>query len=147
MNVEIHRWDTGGCSGSGGGGGGSSAKADFRIVALKGRVHGRNKRKEYVTIRNRGGKTGNLEGWSLRDRAGHRIRFRKTLRVRAHRRLRVVTGCARRHRRAFRRGSRYYACRKRSIWNDRGDVAVLLSPRGHLVSQRGFGRFRGAARF
>ncbi|MFL5868101.1 MAG: hypothetical protein ACJ766_13465 [Thermoleophilaceae bacterium] len=45
------------------------------------------------------------------------------------------------------RGSRYYACRKRSIWNDRGDVAGLLGPKGHLVSQRGFGRFRGAARF
>jgi len=59
----------------------------------------------------------------------------------------VVTGCARGHRRAFRRGSRYYACRKRSIWNDRGDVAGLLGPKGHLVSQRGFGRFCGAARF
>ena len=109
VNREISRWDSGGCKGSGGG---SSKKADFRIVTLKGKVRSRNKRKEYVTIRNRGGKAGNLKGWSLRDRSGHRIRFRKSLRLKAHRRLRVVTGCAKGHRRAFKRGARYFACRR-----------------------------------
>ena len=149
VNREINRWDGGGCKGSGGGGGGSgsSKKADFRIVTLKGKVRGRNKRKEYVTIRNRGGKTGNLKGWSLRDRSGHRIRFRKSLRLKAHRRLRVVTGCAKGHRRAFKRGARYFACRKSSLWNDGGDVAKLVSPSGKKVSQRGFGRFKGVKRF
>jgi lamin tail-like protein len=151
VNTEIRRWDSGGCKGSGGGGGGGGSgpagKADFRIVALKGKVRGRNKRREYVTIRNRGGKTGNLKGWSLRDRSGHRIRFRKSLRLKAHRRLRVVSGCAKRHRRAFRRGTRYYACRKSSIWNDRGDVAKLIDKNHKVVSQRGFGRFKSFARF
>ena len=151
VNREISRWDAGGCKGSGGGGGGggpgSSKKADFRIVTLTGRVRSRNKRKEYVTIRNRGGKAGNLKGWSLRDRSGHRIRFRRSLRLKAHRRLRVVTACAKRHRRAFRRGARYYACRKSSIWNDRGDVAKLVAPSGRIVSQRGFGRFKHATKF
>jgi Lamin Tail Domain len=145
VNREIQRWDTGGCSS--GGGGGSSKKADFHIVAIKGKVRSRNKRKEYVTIRNKGGKEGNLKRWSLRDRSGHRIRFRRSVRVRAHRRLRVITGCAKGHRRAFRRGARYYACRKHLIWNDRGDVARLISPRGRLISQRGFGRFRFTRRF
>lgn len=150
---EIARWDSGGCKGAGGGGGsggggsGSTKKADLRLVALKGKVRGRNKRKEYVTIRNRGGKTGNLKGWSVRDRSGHRIRFRKSLRLKGHRRLRVVTGCAKGHRRAFKRGSRYYACRKSQLWNDRGDVARLVSPSGKRVSQRGFGRFKGVRRF
>jgi len=147
VNREIRRWDNGGCKGSTGGGGGSSRKADFRIAALKGKVRGRNKRREYVTIRNRGGKAGNLKGWSLRDRSGHRIRFRKRLRLRAHRRLRVVTGCAKGHRRAFRRGARYFACRRRTIWNDRGDIARLVSPRKRIVSQRGFGRFRAIRKF
>src|SRR4051795_4285315 len=55
VNTEIRRWDNGGCS-SGGGGSGSTKKAHFRIVATKGKVRSRNKRKEYVTIRNRGGK-------------------------------------------------------------------------------------------
>lgn len=148
---EIRRWDNGGCKGSGGSGGGSggsSKKADFRIVTIKGKVRSRrNKRREYVTIRNRGGKAGNLKGWSVRDRSGHRIRFRKSLRLRAHRRLRVVTGCAKGHRRAFKRGSRFYACRKRQLWNDRGDVAKLVSPRHRVASQRGFGRFRRVKRF
>ena len=143
VDREIARWDSGGCSGGGSGG----RSADFRIVAIKGKVRSRNKRKEYVTIRNKGGKAGNLKGWSLRDRSGHRIRFRKSLRVRAHRRLRVITGCAKGRKRAVRRGARYYACRKRLIWNDRGDVARLISPRGLRVSQRGFGRFKGVARF
>jgi hypothetical protein len=149
VNREINRWDSGVCSGSGGGGGGggTSTKADFHIVALKGKVRSRNKRREYVTIGNKGGKAGNLKGWSVRDRSGHRIRFRKRLRVRAHRRLRVITGCAKGHKRAFRRGARYYACRKRLLWNDRGDVAKLVSRGGRLVSQRGFGRFRGVSRF
>ena len=144
VNREIGRWDSGGCSG---GGGGSGKKADFHIVAVKGKVRSRNKRKEYVTIRNRGGRAGNLKRWSLRDRAGHRIRFRKRLRVKAHRRLRVITGCAKGHRRAFRRGARYYACRRHLIWNDGGDVARLISPRGRLISQRGFGRFKSFVRF
>jgi len=152
VNREIRRWDSGGCRGSGGGGsgggGGTTDGADFRIVAIKGKVRGRNKRKEYVTLRNRGGRAGNLRGWSLRDRSGRRIRFRRSLRVGAGRRLRVITGCAKGRRRAVRRGSRYYACRKKGLlWNDRGDVARLVSPRGRLVSQRGFGRFRRTPRF
>jgi hypothetical protein len=146
VNREIRRWDSGGC-GSSGGGGGSAKRADFRIVTIKGKVRARNKRKEYLTIRNRGGRAGNLKGWSIRDRAGNRIRFRTSLRVRARRRIRVITGCARGRRRAVRRGARYYACRKRLLWNDRGDVARLVSRSGRLVSQRGFGRFRRVARF
>ena len=144
VDREINRWDSGGCNGAGGG---SSNKADFHIVALKGKVRSRNKRKEYVTIKNKGGKTGSLKGWAVKDRSGHRIRFRRKLRVKAHRRLRVVTGCVKGHRKAFRRGSRYYACRKKSIWNDKGDVAKLARPGGNVVSQRGFGRFKRVSRF
>jgi hypothetical protein len=144
VDAEIRRWDTGGC---GGVLGVTQKSANFKIVKVRGKVRRGSKRKEYVTIKNRGGKTGNLKGWSLRDRSGHRIRFRKRLRVRPGRRLRVVTGCAKGHKRAFRRRSRYFACRKKTIWNDSGDVVKLVRPGGKVVSQRGYGRFRSVRRF
>jgi hypothetical protein len=142
--VEIRRWDTGGCPSSGGGVEGVTQRsARFKVVTIRAR----GRRRESVTIRNVGGRTGNLRRYSLRDRAGNRIRFRRSLRLRRGRRLRVVTGCFRNRRRAVRRGARLYACKRRPLWNDGGDVVRLVNPRGRVVSQRGFRRFRGVRRF
>jgi hypothetical protein len=138
---EIRRWDSGGCASAGGGG--TVRAARFKIVTIRPR----GRRRESVTIRNVGNRTGNLRRYSLRDRAGNRIRFRRSYRLRRGRRLRVVTGCFRRRRRAVRRGARLYACKRRPLWNDRGDVVRLVNPRGRRVSQRGYRRFRGVRRF
>lgn len=117
-------------------------RARLRIVAL----HARGKaRRESVTIENVSRRTVDLRGYSLRDRTGRRIRFGRGLRLRPDATLRVVTGCAAGRREAFRRRTRFYACRKRELWNDVGDVVRLHGPRGRLISSRGYGRFKRGA--
>jgi hypothetical protein len=143
VNREIARWDAGGCGRGGDASRSVPLLARLRIV----RIRPRGRRTESVTIKNTGRRTANLRRASLRDRAGHRIRFRRRLRLRGGSSLRVVTGCPRGRRRAFRRRSRYFACRRSQLWNARGDVARLYNSRGRIVSQRGYGRFRRARRF
>jgi Lamin Tail Domain/Right handed beta helix region/Bacterial TSP3 repeat len=114
----------------------------LRIVGLRPRGKAR---RESVTIANVSRRAVDLRGHSLRDRSGRRIRFRQRLRLRPGVRLRVVTGCPARRREAFRRRTRFYACRKRELWNDSGDVVHLLDTTGRLLSRRGYGRFRRGA--
>jgi len=43
-------------------------------------------------------------------------------------------------------GGRLFACRRRPLWNDRGDVVKLVDAGGRLVARRGYGRFRRVKR-
>ena len=95
-------------------------------------------RAESVTIRNRSRKSVNLRGYSLRDAGDHTLKFRPT-KLAPGRSLRVVTGCRTGTRKAVRRGSRYYVCRSREIWDDAGDVVELLGPGGGLLSVKTYG--------
>lgn len=122
---EIKRWKTRGCAGKRGG-------ADLRIVAVQPDGGART---ESVTIKNAGSKTVNLRGYALRDGTDHTLKFRAT-KLKKGRKLRVVTGCRSGHRSAVRHGSRYYACRKKPVWDDAGDVVELLGPGGGLLSQK-----------
>jgi hypothetical protein len=89
-------------------------------------------------LRNYGSKAVNLKGYVLRDASDHTIRLGKTtLKKRA--RLRVFTGCRTGHRSAFRKGSRYYACRTKEFWDDAGDVVELDGPTGGLLARRAYG--------
>lgn len=121
---------------------GSRRGTTLRIVGLRARGKAR---REWVTIENVSRQAVPLRGHSLRDRSGRRIRFGQRLRLRPDVRLRVVTGCLAGRRGAFRRRTRFYACRKRELWNDAGDVVRLLDPSGRLISRRAYGRFKRGA--
>ncbi len=101
---------------------------------------------ESVTIRNSGSRGVNIGRATLRDRRGNRIRIPRGTRLGARISLRVITGCARGSRRAVRRGSRLYACRRSPLWDDRGDVVKVVDTRGTVVAQRGYGRLRSFVR-
>jgi hypothetical protein len=129
---EVKRWKDGDCSPK------RVAAArgpDVRIVkiASKGAA-----RKESVTLRNYGSKTVNLRGYVLRDAGDHAIKFKKTT-IKPKRSLVVVTGCRKGARKAVRKGTRYYACRSKEVWDDAGDVVQLVNAKGGLLSQKTYG--------
>jgi hypothetical protein len=125
---EVKRWQDRGCAGKRRG-------ADLRIVAVKPSGGART---ESVTIKNFGSKTVDLRGYALRDATDHTLKLPAT-KLRKGRKLVVVTGCRSGQRRAVRRGSRYFACRKTPFWDDAGDVVELLGPGGGLLSQKRYG--------
>ncbi|MGI8946337.1 MAG: lamin tail domain-containing protein [Thermoleophilaceae bacterium] len=137
---ELARHAAGGCRGSGPGA--RSPLRRLRIVKIRPRGGSR----ESVVIRNTGRKAVRLRGATLRDRGGRRIRLGRG-KLGARRSLRVYTGCLRGSRRVRRRGARLYACLRRRVWDDRGDIVRIVDRRGVTVAQRGYGRLRRAARF
>jgi hypothetical protein len=140
VRKEIQRIDAGGCPGL-------SKQSKLTIRRIKGKVRkGRSKKREFVTVRNVGTAGAALRGLSLRDKRGNRIKLpRFTLKPK--RSLRVATRCFGGRKKATRRGNRFFACRKRQIWNDRGDVVKIVNRAGLVLAQRGFGRFRAVPRF
>lgn len=126
---ETRRWKDGACKGKAG------AAGKLRIVTIKAAG---GPEKESVTIKNTSRKTVQLRGFALRDAADHTLTFRST-KLRAGRKLTVITGCRKGHRSAVRRGSRYYACRKTEVWDDAGDVVELLGRGGGLLTQKTYG--------
>ena len=126
---EVKRWKNGGCKGRG------AAASKLRIVRIDAAG---GPRKESVTIRNVGRKAISLRGFALRDAADHTLKLRST-KLRAGRKLTVITGCRKGHRRPVRRGSRYYACRQAEVWDDAGDVVELLGRGGGLLAQKRYG--------
>ena len=135
---EIARDDAGGC----GGVAGENAAARLRIV----RVRPRRRLKESVTVKNLGTRTVKLRGIALRDRSGARVRLGSG-RLAAGKSLRVFSGCAKGRKRFVRVRSRAFACRKRTLWNNGGDVVRLVGADGTLLSRAGYGRFRSVKRF
>ncbi len=126
---ELRRWKQRGCRDSRGG------AARLRIVAVqpKGKA-----REESVTITNAGRRTVKLRGYSLRDADDHLIKLRSG-RLKRGGRLRIVTGCREGQRKAVVRGSRYYSCRRKQVWDDAGDIVELLGPGGGLLSKKAYG--------
>ena len=123
---EIKRWRDGDCKGKG------PSATKLRIVAIKARG---GPAKESVTIKNTGRKAISLSGFALRDATDHTLKFRST-KLKAGRKLEVITGCRKRQQGAVRRGSRYYACRTNEVWDDAGDVVELLGRGGGLVAKK-----------
>ena len=144
---EIARHDTGGCSGvSTPPDASERASSPLRRVRIT-RIRPRPGLSESVTIRNGGSRSVSIGRATLRDRRGNRVRIPRGTRLGARRSLRVITGCARGRKRAVRRGSRLYACRRSRVWDDRGDVVKVVDTRGVVVAQRGYGRLRRVTRF
>jgi hypothetical protein len=146
IDAEIARWRSGGCAGlvpeS------TRAKsplAGVRIVSIRPRGRAA---KERVVLLNSTRKTVNLGRTRLQNRRGNRrVVLPSRLRLRAGRRLTVFSACLRGKRRPAVRGARLYACSRRELWRDRGDVARLLDRRRVVVSQRGWGTKRRVPRF
>lgn len=129
IDREIARWRAGGCTPKQ-----AAAAAGARIVIVKVQPKG-GARKESVTIRNRGSKTVNLKGYALRDAGDHTLKFRAT-KLKAGRSLRAVTGCRTGSKKSGRRGTRYYFCRSKQVWDDAGDTVELLGPGGGLLATK-----------
>jgi hypothetical protein len=132
IDREIKRWKDGGCTAKR-----IASGAGANLVIAKVQSNG-GARTESVTIRNRSRKSVDLRGYSLRDAGDHTLKFRST-KLAPGRSLRVVTGCRTGTRKAARRGSRYYVCRSKEVWDDTGDVVELLGPGGGLLSVKRYG--------
>lgn len=147
INREIARYDSGGCQGiSTPPSAAKRARSPLRKVRIA-KIRPKGGSAESVTIRNAGSKTVSLRGATLRDRKGNRVRFPRGTKLRGKRSLKVITGCAPGQRRPVRRGSRLFACKRKLLWDDRGDVVKLADSRGTVVAQRGYGRLRKIAHF
>jgi hypothetical protein len=145
---EVARHDSGGCRGLTAPPASQRAGSALRAIRITSiRARARRRLSESVTIRNSSSRTVNIGRATLRDRRGNRIRIPRNTRLRARRSLRVITGCLRGRKRAVRRGSRLYACRRSQIWDDRGDVVKVVDTRGIVVAQRGYGTQRRVVRF
>jgi hypothetical protein len=92
------------------------------------RIAGVKAKRERVRIANVGGSPAPVRGMRLRDRQGNAIRLPRGLQVAPGETIVV-------------RSSR------RAIWDDRGDVARLVTKDGTVVSQYGYGRYRNKHRF
>lgn len=144
---EIARHDFGGCPRPAAvNGPPAGPRSHLRAVRIT-RIRPGGGPAESVTIRNTGSRSVNLGGATLRDRSGNRVRIPRGTRLGARRSLRIITGCERGRRKAVRRGSRLFACRRTRVWNDRGDVVRVVDSRGIVVTQHGYGSFRRVARF
>lgn len=91
-----------------------------RIVAVRPKL-------DRVTIANRGSKAVKLGGMRLRDRQGNTIRMPRGMRLPP--------------------GGSITAVSEHRIWDDRGDIARLVTKSGRVVSQYGYGRFKDRKRF
>jgi hypothetical protein len=110
----------------------AAAGGPLRIVSVQPKGGART---ESVTIKNTGRKTINLRGYALRDAGDHTLKFRST-KLKRGAKLRVVTGCRSGSKGALRRGTRYYLCRTKEIWDDAGDTVELLGRGGGLLSTK-----------
>ncbi len=129
IDREIKRWRDGGCTAKKIA---AAAGAKLRIVSVQPKGGAR---EESVLIRNMSAKTVNLRGYALRDAGDHTLKF-KTTKLKRGASLRAVTGCRTGHKKAVRRGSRYYFCRSKQVWDDAGDTVELLGPGGGLLSMK-----------
>jgi len=85
---------------------------------------------EYVAIRSQHTSRLNLEGWRLRDRAGHEYRFGK-VQLRSGRLLRIRSGGDPTDDNA----TDLHWGRRRAVWNNRGDLVQLVDEKGNLQAQ------------
>ncbi len=132
IDREIKRWKDGECTAKKVA---AAAGSKLRIVSIQPKGGAR---AESVTIKNFSRKTVNLRGYALRDAGDHTLKLRST-NLEAGKSLRIVTGCRRGSKTALRRGSRYYACRSKQVWDDGGDIVELLGRGGGLLSSRRYG--------
>jgi hypothetical protein len=88
---------------------------------------------EYVRLDNVTTRTIDVGGWSLRDRAGHRLRIPRSYQIAPGRSLYVHTGPGKNT------TARCFAGREKAVWNNRGgDTVELLTSDGKLVASSSY---------
>ena len=91
---------------------------------------------EWVVIKNTGSKARSLNGWVLKDTAGHVYRF-GSYTLAAGARVKVHTGSGDNTRRHRYWGADYY------VWNNTGDKAILKNAGGSVVDTCSWGAGSG----
>jgi hypothetical protein len=129
IDRELKRWKDRGCTAKKIA---AAAGGKLRIVSVRPKGGAR---AESVTIQNAGKTTVNLRGYALRDAGDHTLKFRAT-KLKRGAKLRVITGCRSGSKQAVRRGTRYYFCRSKEVWDDAGDTVELLGRGGGLLSRK-----------
>ncbi|HEV7804292.1 MAG TPA: lamin tail domain-containing protein [Solirubrobacteraceae bacterium] len=129
IDRELKRWKARGCTPKKIA---AAAGGKLRIVSVQPKGGAR---AESVTIQNAGRTTVNLRGYALRDAGDHTLKFRST-NLKRGARLRVITGCRSGSKKSVRRGTRYYVCRSKQVWDDTGDTVELLGRGGGLLSRK-----------
>jgi len=112
---------------------GSATTLDVRIAAMDPNPDGDDLAPgagESITLRGPAG--ADLSGWQIKDTsASHRIDLPEGTKLDRRGRLRVFTSCG------DRAVGRHFACKKGSaIWNNTGDTAFLLDPKGNIVATK-----------
>jgi hypothetical protein len=113
-----------------------NSRARVRIAAIRFDPRGREalagrRNREWIRLENRGGRSVDLRGWTVRDRQGHRYRFaRRVLPPGGVVTLHTGWGPdVPRHR---------YWRRSGALWGNGGDRAALRDPTGGLVDRCGY---------
>ena len=138
---EIKRWKDGDCAGV------SPASQrrvsplhGARIVAIAGRGGAG---AESVKIKNTTRKTLAFRKATLRNHAKGRAVFPATFKLKPGRKALVHVGCAPGKGRPSLKGTTVWLCRRSQLFRDRGDTGRLADSKGIVVSQLGFGTFKG----
>ena len=85
---------------------------------------------EWVTLRNAGSDGVDLSGWVLKDTsASHRFAFPDGFQLPPGATVRVYSGCG-----AARHDALYWCVSGSAVWNNDGDTAFVLDPRGNVVA-------------
>jgi micrococcal nuclease len=88
---------------------------------------------EWVLLENRGSREADLTGWMLRDESSvNRYSFPSGTRLAPGGQVAVHTGCG-----ADTPGDLYW-CQDGPLWNNGGDTALLLDPRGNVAGRLGY---------
>lgn len=111
----------------------------LRIVGLRYDPPGDDRsspNREWVRIENAGQAPVDLSGWMLRDEsASHRYTFPDALPLLAGESVTVFTGCG-----ADAPSELYWCVQGSAVWNNSGDTAFLVDPRGNIVDRWSYGR-------
>ena len=92
---------------------------------------------EWVDIENRGSTAADLTGWVLKDEsATHRFSFESGTVLEVGATIRVFTGCG--VDTVYPTSADIYWCEDGAIWNNAGDTAFLLDPKGNIHDEWGY---------
>jgi Lamin Tail Domain len=94
----------------------------------RARIVGVRAKRERVRLANRGTRPVRVGGMRLRDRQRNTVRLRRGLTIASGDAIVVRSA-------------------RRPLWDDRGDIARLITKDGTVVSQFGYGRYRNTKRF
>jgi micrococcal nuclease len=110
---------------------GPAAPPGIVIVSVEpgSTIAGGSRQAEWITISNRSGGLVDLTGWSVRDASSaHRYRFPLGFELAPGDTVEIRTSCGNDHPDVL------FWCADSPIWNDRGDLALILDAQGNIAA-------------